>query len=404
MQGKIVCELIPTPDNKRNSEGAFINLKDGSILYAYTRYHKGSHDHDPADVYGIISKDDGETWGEPFLIITAASVGAHNLMSISLMRMNNGDLGLIYLRKDNVQTTDGSIYLTGPNSQGNITQEAYAAITCAPWIIRSADEGKTWSEPLKCITTPGYYVLCNDRMIRLDSGRWLMPISHIGFTKEDTISFYASDDDGYTWKALVEDIPLPLNLWHSYGSFNASAMEPGVVQLKDGTIWCFIRTRMSVQYEMFSHDNGETWTTPNPSRFTSANSPMSARKLSDNKIFVIWNPIPRFLDREYKGQYVKWKWSRTPYACALLSETGGKFLMAEDFETDRDRGFCYGAVHETPAGDILLGYCAGNEEEDGDWLNRVRITKMYKSDIMARVEEIRSGNFKIPEEDLSKHN
>ena len=124
MQGKIVCELIPNKDNQRNSEGSFINLKDGGILYAYSRYHMGSHDHDPADIYGIISNDDGETWSEPFLILTAASVGAHNLMSISLMRMNNGDLGLIYLRKDNVQTTDGSLYLSGPNSQGNITQEA----------------------------------------------------------------------------------------------------------------------------------------------------------------------------------------------------------------------------------------------------------------------------------------
>lgn len=390
MIGKIIRELIPNEKNRRNSEGAFITLSDGRILFAYSRYMGGGHDHDPADVYGIISEDEGESFGEPFLILSASSVDAHNLMSISFMRMNNGDIALFYLRKDNVVTTDGSLYLTGKASNGNITKEQYSKVTCIPYMIRSKDEGKTWSEPMRCINIDGYFVVNNDRILRLDNGRLLMPVAKMNFEAHygthGSIYIFASDDDGYTWNAIAEDINLPLTLWHDYPTFNSSAMEPGLVQLKDGTVWCFIRTRLDRQYEMLSKDNGETWTQPMPSRFTSSSSPMSAKRLSDNRILAVWNPIARFTDREYKGQYTKNKWARTPFAYALLSEDAGKFLVAEDLEDERDRGFCYAAIHETRSGDILLGYCAGHAIEDGGWLNRIRIRKIYKSELLKKLD------------------
>ena len=56
MPGKIVCELRPSENNKRNSEGAFIQLKNGDIMFAYSRYRGGDRDHDPADIYAVISK------------------------------------------------------------------------------------------------------------------------------------------------------------------------------------------------------------------------------------------------------------------------------------------------------------------------------------------------------------
>ena len=37
MFGKFICDLAPTPENRRNSEGCFLTLKDGRILFVYTR-------------------------------------------------------------------------------------------------------------------------------------------------------------------------------------------------------------------------------------------------------------------------------------------------------------------------------------------------------------------------------
>ena len=36
MLGKIICDLAPKKNNPRNSEGAFIELKSGRIMFAYT--------------------------------------------------------------------------------------------------------------------------------------------------------------------------------------------------------------------------------------------------------------------------------------------------------------------------------------------------------------------------------
>lgn len=121
MAGKIICDLAPCAANERNSEGAFLPLKDGSLLFAYTRYRNGGwDDHCTADLYGICSTDGGESFGEPFLLLSCEEVGADNVMSVSLLRMKNGDIGLFYLQKH------------------------WATHTCVPYFTTSADEGKTW--------------------------------------------------------------------------------------------------------------------------------------------------------------------------------------------------------------------------------------------------------------------
>ena len=64
---------IDTPEgNPRNGEGSFIRLAGGEILHVYSRYVGFDyHDDCRAEIAGIISRDEGETWGEPFTILPA---------------------------------------------------------------------------------------------------------------------------------------------------------------------------------------------------------------------------------------------------------------------------------------------------------------------------------------------
>ena len=140
-------ELPPGPDNPRNSEGAFVTLKDGRVLFVYSHYTAGhGGDHDPAFLAGRISADGGRTWTEKDQVIVE-NEGGMNVMSVSLLRLQSGEIALFYLLKNS--TTD-----------------------CRPVMRISKDEGKTWGEPVLCITDQvGYYVLNNDRAIQLKSGR-----------------------------------------------------------------------------------------------------------------------------------------------------------------------------------------------------------------------------------------
>ena len=154
-----------------------------------------------------------------------------------------------------------------------------------------------------------------------------------------------------------------------------------MVQLKNGLIWCYIRTVLGRQYEMFSTDDGKTWTVPGPSRFTSPSSPLCAKRMADDRLFVVWNPIPKHNgDREVIDGV--WTGGRKRLDFVILDEEGARSLASEMLEYDEGSGYCYTAIHETEKGNVLLAYCAGGKG-DKNCLSRLRIRKLYKESFEA---------------------
>ncbi|MGV3530743.1 MAG: sialidase family protein, partial [Chthoniobacteraceae bacterium] len=56
--------LAPKPGNRRNSEGDFIQLKDGRWLFIYTHFTGGADDHSSAVLASRESRDGGVTWSD----------------------------------------------------------------------------------------------------------------------------------------------------------------------------------------------------------------------------------------------------------------------------------------------------------------------------------------------------
>lgn len=181
--GRQVLMLKTAPGNPRNGEGAFIRLTDGRILFAYTRFCDGDkwEDHSKAVLAAVESADEGETWSDPRTILTPQEDEV-NLMCASLLRMENGDIGLIY----------------------GVKYAENGAIKMRVMLRRSADEGRTWSEARVCADEHCYLVLENDRAVRLASGRIVIPLNRHGsdgnHIAPGTACFYFSDDDGRTWQ------------------------------------------------------------------------------------------------------------------------------------------------------------------------------------------------------------
>ena len=100
MLGKIILDLPPSPGNPRNSEGAMLRLNDGSILFIYSRFcGSDAADDAAADLYALISDDEGEHFHSLGPVVFHAETSAKNVMSVSLLRMENGDIGLFYLER-----------------------------------------------------------------------------------------------------------------------------------------------------------------------------------------------------------------------------------------------------------------------------------------------------------------
>ena len=338
-------ELPPGPDNPRNSEGAFLPLKDGRILFAYSRYYGDSrHDNATADIAARYSSDLGRTWTTHDEIIVR-NEGGMNVMSVSLLRLKSGEIALFYMRKNS--TSD-----------------------CRPVLRRSFDEGKTWGEPTDCITDEvGYYCLNNDRVIQLKDGRLLFPVSRHSWTNgeiehQGKVLVYISDDNGVTWRRGT-----PVPEVRSPDGLRLATQEPGVVELKDGRILLWIRTNGGCQYMCHSADRGETWSEPKPSPLVSPLSPASIKRLPTGDLLALWNDHASHPEMKTKGE----KWAngwRSPLAAAISRDEGASWGDVRLVEDDPDGWFCYIAIEPLDDGTVLLGYCAY------DFLAHSRVVKV----------------------------
>lgn len=348
-----ILDLAPRPGNPRNSEGAFLELRDGGLLFVYSHFVGSSgSDHAKARLAARHSSDGGRTWSDDIFIATPEEDQAMNVMSVSLVRMQNGDVGLFYLLRRGWQ--DMRMH-----------------------VRRSADDGRTWGDPLCCMAAAGYYVVNNDRVVRLSSGRLVIPaaLHRARADRNDQSSrdwrgmalFFLSDDDGRTWREAAGYCQLPV------AHTRSGLQEPGVVELPNGVLWGWARTDLGRQYEFFSFDAGETWSVPAPSRFTSPNSPLSMKRVpGTDRLLAVWNPGPSYETRPLRPV----SGDRTPLVAAVGVGPGTKWKPAFVLEGEdaANAGYCYTAIHFTNEA-VLLAYCAGGDA-DKNRLARLRISRL----------------------------
>lgn len=351
--GRVVLDLPPGPGNPRNSEGAFLELKDGRMLFVYSHFlGTSSSDAARARLAARHSSDGGDTWSADEFIATPEEDDVMNVMSVSLLRFGNGDLGIFYLLRRSWHEM---------------------RMHCR----RSTDEGRTWSAPISCMPASGYYVVNNDRVVRLTSGRLVIPAAfHPARADRNEAAavdwrgvarFLLSDDDGRTWREAKDYCTLPVTHTRS------GLQEPGVIEMVGGSLWGWARTDLGRQYEFFSNDGGETWSLPAPSRFTSPNSPLSMKRLPvSGRLVAVWNPAPAY---EMRAQ-TRVAGDRTPLVLATGTSSNATWSKAAVIDGDggADAGYCYTAIHFTKDA-MLLAYCAGGEA-DKSRLARLRLRKI----------------------------
>ncbi len=355
LSSELKAMLRPGPGNPRNSEGSFLRLDDGRIAFAFSRYVGTSYDdHARCNICVIYSHDDGETWDTEHVetLVDAIQYGVQNVMSVSLIRLNNGDIGLFYIKK-------GS---SGISSQ---------------YMLRRyrGDFSQLLSEVL-CF--PGnydaYYVVNNDRVLCMQNGTLVVPTAyHLTSMREGVNHFdgrgvvhtFSSEDDGVTWKENRGTISLD-------DGYSATGLqEPGLLELMGGVLYCYCRTDRMWQYETVSLDQGKNWFRAQPSKFASPDSPMLIKKNPySGKFYAIWNPIPKYPYRQCKS----YSWGREPLVMAD-SEDGVNFGNCLDIETDTARGYCYPAMYFLDEKTMLIAYCNGGEA-DGCVLNSTAIRKI----------------------------
>ncbi|HEY3901431.1 MAG TPA: sialidase family protein [Chthoniobacter sp.] len=342
-ENQIVFSLEPNASNPRNSEGSFVRLKSGRILFYYSQFYGGSGDETPARIAGIHSDDDGRTWSQPETIIENTAGG--NIMSVSLLRLASGKIAFFYIARN-------------------------SWLDSRPCVRFSTDEGATWSEPKPVVPAPGYFVLNNDRVMQLSSGRIIVPVafhrsrlaepqSSKSFDGRGIALWYYSDDDGQTWQESATWWALPI-------ATASGLQEPGVVELANGHLFSWARTNTGAQWGFSSTDKGRTWTAPERTEMQSPTSPASIKRLPNSpKLLAIYN--------DHSGRFPFPKTKRTPLVAAISSDDGKTWPAARLLEDDPDGWYCYTAIYYLDDA-VLLAYCSGDSKVGG--LNRLRMRRL----------------------------
>jgi hypothetical protein len=305
--------------------------------------------------------------------------GDTNVMSISLLRLHDGRIAMLNLRKDDGGTS------------------------CIPWFRTSRDEGKTWSKPTRVVGHKAYMVVNNDRMIQLQSGRIIVPIAdhiyrgprtveevnnlsrHFNWNSAGVLKMYYSDDGGKTWLESIS------SMYKQFPDGNG-LQEPGVVELASGVLWMYARAGAFAmagidgrQWESHSLDKGVTWTEPVPSQFRSPCSPLSVKRIpSTGHLLAVWN--------DHSGHFKTPKpkpvsWGRTPLVAAISEDDGKTWTKRTLLEKSPTQGFCYTAIHFADDA-VLLAYCAGGKDKsvpgssmvlDTLRVRRITLDELYKA-------------------------
>ena len=290
-----------TETNKRNSEGDILQLNDGRLLLAWTEFYTpAGSDWGAARIAALFSSDRGSTWKDKTVL--QENIGKMNVMEPDLLRLKSGKIAFLFCRK---------------NSEAD----------CLPMARFSTDGGKHFSDPkpIPIDPYPSYTGTNHDRLIQLKDGRLVLPLWYTPDYRIDQhilARVYYSDDEGASWKQSRTLIDLP--------DSRAGAQEPGVVELRDGSLLMWIRTDQRKIFRCYSRDRGETWSRPEAMDLDSPLSPQSIKRIPrTGDLLLVWNNSPE---------------RRFPLAAAISRDDGKSWQNVKNLDQDAAHTYAYTSI------------------------------------------------------------
>ncbi len=223
------------------------------------------------------------------------NTGGMNVMSVTLRRLPSGEIALFYLQKNSLTDLD-----------------AYVKI--------SSDEAVSFGPPVLITDQAGYHVMNNDRVTVLSTGRLLVPVAttlDVQQVNHFQSHCFISDDGGKSWRAGEGKVDAD----------KRGAMEPEVIELKDGRVMMLVRTQLGYPGKAYSQDGGETWGPLTSLGVQAPEAPQTLRRIpATGDLLLIWNNT--FTQGAGHGG------QRTPLTAAISSDEGQTWNLVNNLESD----------------------------------------------------------------------
>jgi hypothetical protein len=311
------------------NECSMVARRDGSLeIYSITKPASDS-------VSVIRSSDGGITWSEPTI---AFPLPGRAYYAVMVLEARDGALHAVY-------------HVLGDGPDG------YRGRLYEVWHMQRPPGGVGWTESKRIV--PGYVGSINGFIQLAASGRLLLAVARAIPERaqrpgagpdrgwNDTFVYY-SDDDGASWRQSPDQLSLELATPNvtRYG-----AIEPTLLEMRDGRVWMLVRDRGGRLWQSFSPDGGQSWPALERSPFISSDSPADLLRLRNGKILLLTNACQNGSD---------------PRSYAM----GGREVLHAAISADEGRtwrGFRE-ILHESGAagkGDRGTSYASAVENRDG---------------------------------------
>ena len=255
---------------------------DDEIVVAFRRSRTGGHGHPAVEACIVRSTDGGDTWSEP-VVFDSGPIRNQNLTLLSdgalIVAMPSADLvtrEVYEARRARARSEEDVEVREYPAGERSIApdQDTYYLAERGPYVRRSTDRGRTWSQRYYVESVPGWDPVMpgfsapfglRARVIDLSDGTLVFPIHSKGLPSDADPDdpknrifapvLVASDDGGRNWD-FRGTIASPQLGTH----FN----ETEVIETPSGDIVAFMRPTFDDSDNMYiytatSEDGGRTW-------------------------------------------------------------------------------------------------------------------------------------------------
>ena len=328
-------------------------LKNGELCAVFNEERFPFH-HDSGQTLIMRSRDGGKTWNEKSLKVVLPWSDVEGNWDCGISEMSDGtlivNLTITGYFKRGIKP-EGVSWSSHPLTEqwGDWTWTYKTQGWLGTYVLRSTDNGETWSKPIPVNVRPMKHGGCRLGCWELPSGPLIMGLygrirgyEEEGEGESTRSALVRSDDGGFNWE------------YYSTLAYDPASIidyeEPAVLRLKDGKLVCFLRTHVNPSSDgknmavVYSDDDGFSWTPP---KWTNLwGFPPEAIPLLDGRYLLVYG------------------YRRPPYGVrGCVSEDGISWDKKNEFVI-REGGVPGGTANDTP-GSSRMGTESGKMRAGG---------------------------------------